>query len=90
MRVFKQRLIETLAYLISVLMLIGICYGICSFFNFVFWVATLPIVGIVVRVGFSFLVIVGVCVAGIEFINWLIVEPYRNHKRKRETEGSAE
>lgn len=76
---FTERLARTLAHIIAFLLLVIAGYVF-------YWLVTLPIVGtalLAVSVGVFLLCI---CALIIEFINWLIVEPYRNHKRKRETE----
>ncbi|WP_432339368.1 hypothetical protein [Bacillus tequilensis] len=88
MRMFKERLSRTIAYLIAFLLLVSGGYTF-------YWIVTLPIIGVAiltVSVG-AFLLCISALV--IEFINWLIVEPYRNYKRleadaKRETEGPVE
>ncbi|MDL5023780.1 hypothetical protein [Bacillus velezensis] len=73
---FKRRLIETLMFL-----LFGIFMG---------WALTLP----VARAIFTIAAVFGLLLVGlygiVRFVLWLIVEPYRAHKRKRETEGTVE
>ncbi|MCY9052491.1 hypothetical protein MOE90_02135 [Bacillus spizizenii] len=85
---FKERLSRTIAYLIAFLLLVSGGYA-------VYWLFTLPIVGALFKAVIVVFLIGGLCALIIEFINWLIVEPYRNHKRiqadtKRETEGPVE
>ncbi|WP_332606836.1 hypothetical protein [Bacillus spizizenii] len=89
---FKERLIAAISGLIALSILIGIFVG---FFSFVNWLSKFPIA----NAAFGVIFVLGVLLLAvsliIEFINWLIVEPYRNHKRletdaKRETEGPVE
>lgn len=92
MRVFKERLIASVSGLIALSILIGIFVG---FFSFVNWLSTFPIANATFGVIFVLGVLLLAVSLIIEFINWLIVEPYRNHKRiqadvKRETEGPVE
>ncbi|QJC97162.1 hypothetical protein HC660_26880 [Bacillus mojavensis] len=88
---FKQRLIKTVVYFVFAV--IGLLLGSIVAISLAVIPVLLnifPIVAVVVKV---ILTIVALLILGaltIKFINWLIVEPYRNHKRKRETEGSAE
>ncbi|MED4579069.1 hypothetical protein P9480_09935 [Bacillus atrophaeus] len=85
---FKERLARTIAYLIAFLLLVSGGYAF-------YWILTLPIVGELFTAGIVgvFLICLGALV--IEFINWLIVEPYHNHKRLeadvgREKDGKVE
>lgn len=92
MRMFKERLIASISGLIALSILIGIFVG---FFSFVNWLSTFPIANATLVVIFVLGVLLLAVSLIIEFINWLIVEPYRNHKRiranaKRETEGPVE
>lgn len=84
---FKQRLIESLAGLIALSILIGI---FVVGFSFVNWLSKFPIANATFGVVFVLGVLLLAVSLIIEFSNWLIVEPYRNHKRKRETEGPIE
>ncbi|MCY7751603.1 hypothetical protein MOB65_19080 [Bacillus inaquosorum] len=91
---FKQRLFGTLIGLIAMLVFIGI---FVAGFSFVHWLmgfeAVQTTVAVIVLLGLLLIVlsvIITLVSSVIEFINWLIVEPYRNHKRKRETEGPVE
>lgn len=92
MRMFKERLIASISGLIALSILIGIFVG---FFSFVNWLSTFPIANATLVVIFVLGVLLLAVSLIIEFINWLIVEPYHNHKRiqandKRETEGPVE
>ncbi|QYG88313.1 hypothetical protein [Bacillus atrophaeus] len=84
---FKRRLTQSIGCLIAglggALTGIGAAIAIC-------FLLKVPIIGVILKVVLvgAGLVVIGALV--IEFVNWLIVEPYHNHKRKRETEGSAE
>ncbi|NTU28373.1 hypothetical protein HPX95_19745 [Bacillus tequilensis] len=85
---FKERLSRTIAYLIAFLLLVSGGYTF-------YWIVTLPIIGTAILTACVGAFIFCLCAVVIEFINWLIVEPYRNHKRleadvKRETEGPVE
>lgn len=84
---FKRRLTQSIGYLMAglggALTGIGVAIAIC-------FLLKLPIIGAILKVVFVGVVLVVIGAAVIEFINWLIVEPYRNHKRKHETEGPSE
>lgn len=96
---FKERLLVTLIGLIAILMFIGI---FVAGFSFVHWLtgfeAVKTTIAVIFLLGLLLIVlsvIITLVALIIEFINWLIVEPYRNHKRleadaKRETEGPVE
>ncbi|MED2969422.1 hypothetical protein ABE128_13320 [Bacillus subtilis] len=93
---FKRRLGRITAYLTGVLigLLVG-CLVIGSFALFIALLKLFPIVTTIVKVILTLVALLIIGVMTIEFINWLIVEPYRNHKRleadaKRETEGPVE
>lgn len=92
----KRKLMRITAYLTGVLigLLVG-CLVIGSIALFIALLKLFPIVTITVKVILTLVALLIIGVMTIEFINWLIVEPYRNHKRiqadvKRETEGPAE
>ncbi|AKD28974.1 hypothetical protein AW02_008220 [Bacillus velezensis NJN-6] len=80
---FKRRLLETLSWLCS-----GVAYLVPV--SLMIWSAGFPVVrtlAIVVAVfGLLLVGLYGI----VRFILWLIVEPYRAHKRERETEETAE
>ncbi len=81
MRMFKRRLIETLSWILT----------IATFFllvRFLIWAIESP----VAKAIFTIAAIFGLLLVGlygiVRFILWLIVEPYRAHKREKE--GAAE
>ncbi|MCY9090905.1 hypothetical protein [Bacillus mojavensis] len=88
---FKRRLGRITAYVTGVLIgvLVG-CLVVGSIALFIALLKLFPIVTFTVKVTLTLGALLIIGVMTIEFINWLIVEPYRNHKGKRETEGSAE
>ncbi|QUG79123.1 hypothetical protein [Bacillus subtilis] len=96
MRMFKQRLIKTVVYFVFAV--IGLLLGSIVAISLAVIPVLLNIFPIVAAVVKVIITIVALLILGalvIEFINWLIVEPYRNHKRleadaKRETEGPVE
>ncbi|MGG1419072.1 hypothetical protein ABE220_09375 [Bacillus subtilis] len=77
---FKERLARTI---FAFLLLVSGGYAF-------YWFVTLPIIGVAILTASVGAFLLCLCALVIEFINWLIVEPYRNHKRKRETEGPVE
>ena len=83
MRMFKRRLIETLSWIVIGVMLL--LFGI-----FMSWASAFP----VAKAIFAIALVFGLLLIGlygiVRFILWLIVEPYRAHKRERETEETAE
>ncbi|UHH07168.1 hypothetical protein LUM37_02900 [Bacillus subtilis] len=93
---FRRRLGRITAYLTGVLigLLVG-CLVIGSIALFIALLKLFPIVTTIVKIILTLVALLIIGVMTIESINWLIVEPYRNHKRleadaKRETEGPVE
>ncbi|MEC1707410.1 hypothetical protein P9E09_07050 [Bacillus mojavensis] len=93
---FKRKLMCIAAYLTGVLigLLVG-CLVIGSIALFIALLKLFPIVTFTVKGILTLVALLIIGVMTIEFINWLIVEPYRNHKRiqadaKREMEGPVE
>ncbi|MCY7794123.1 hypothetical protein MOB54_02635 [Bacillus spizizenii] len=92
---FKQRFTTAATYLGAALL--GAVTGaliVSSVFS-MYALLSFPVIGAVIKVGIVGAFLIVICAVAIEFINWLIVEPYRNHKRiqadvKRETEGPVE
>ncbi len=92
---FKERFTMAVTYLSAALF--GAVTGaliVSSVFN-MYVLLSFPIIGAIIKVGIVGAFLIVICAVVIEFINWLIVEPYRNHKRiqadaKRETEGPVE
>ncbi|MEH6861497.1 hypothetical protein [Bacillus velezensis] len=73
---FKRRLYETLSWIV-----IGAMFFLCAIF--MRWALTFP----VVKAIFTIALVFGLLLVGlygiIRFILWLIVEPYRAHKREK-------
>ncbi|NLS42506.1 hypothetical protein EYH65_20390 [Bacillus subtilis] len=92
---FKERFTMAVTYLSAALL--GAVTGVLivsSVFN-MYALLSFPVIGAIIKVGIVGIFLIGICALIIEFVNWLIVEPYRNHKRiqadaKRETEGPVE
>nr|WGD77742.1 hypothetical protein P5643_14085 [Bacillus subtilis] len=92
---FKERFTMAVTYLSAALL--GAVTGVLivsSVFS-MYALLSFPVIGAVIKVGIVGAFLIVICAAVIEFINWLIVEPYRNHKRleadaKRETGGPVE
>ncbi|MEC1584392.1 hypothetical protein P9D80_03315 [Bacillus spizizenii] len=95
MRLFKERFTMSVTYLGAAIL--GAVTGVLivsSVFN-MYALLSFPVIGAVIKVGIVGAFLIVICALIIEFINWLIVEPYRNQKRleadvKRETEGPVE
>lgn len=93
---FKERFIKSVAYIVFIAAILLVCCIITVSIAVIKALLIIyPIADAVVKVILTLaaLLILGALI--IEFINWLIVEPYRNHKRiqanaKRETEGPVE
>ncbi|MBU8785711.1 hypothetical protein KM903_04700 [Bacillus glycinifermentans] len=75
---FKQRLIVVLVYLAFYTTLVAMTLG--GLFLFL-WISGFPIINITFKVLIVFAGLIVVVFLLIEFINWLFIEPYREHKR---------
>ncbi|MEG7333269.1 hypothetical protein [Bacillus sp. 0102A] len=93
---FKRRFIQSVVYFVFAV--IGLLVGSIVAISLAVIPALLSIFPIAAMVVKIILTLVALLILGalvIEFINWLIVESYRNHKQfqadvKRETEGPVE
>ncbi|MGQ5176961.1 hypothetical protein ACSQ7W_11730 [Bacillus halotolerans] len=93
---FKERFIKSVAYSIFIAVVLLVCCIIAVSIAVIKALLIIyPIAAAIVKVTLTLVALLILGALVIEFINWLIVEPYRNHKRleadaKRETEGPVE
>ncbi|MED4828178.1 hypothetical protein [Bacillus atrophaeus] len=82
---FKRRFIKTVVYFVFAV--IGLLIGSIVAVSLTVIPALLSIFPIAAMVVKIILTLVALLILGaliIEFINWLIVEPYRNHRREKD------